>query len=222
MRHRLTNMLTHPWLISGVIALCLLGFVVSMVLTYAPILIVETKFQLQNVMRDVFHANNLSELILPNLNFEKTRVQHRDFGMEIPKLYMNEPIVFNVNPDSPAEYKEALKKGIAHAAGTDLPPYQGLGYYFAHSSSPELRNQYNAVFYLLGKLEQGDLVNIWYEDTKYEYIVTGTKITNPEDTSFMTQAYEKPTIVMQTCWPPGTTQKRLLVFAERKTTLTQH
>lgn len=215
-------MLTHPWLISGVIALCLLGFVVSMVLTYAPILIVETKFQLQNVMRDVFHANNLSELILPNLNFEKTRVQHRDFGMEIPKLYMNEPIVFNVNPDSPAEYKEALKKGIAHAAGTDLPPYQGLGYYFAHSSSPELRNQYNAVFYLLGKLEQGDLVNIWYEDTKYEYIVTGTKITNPEDTSFMTQAYEKPTIVMQTCWPPGTTQKRLLVFAERKTTLTQH
>lgn len=217
MRHTLKRLLTQPWFISGAIALCAVGFVVSMVLTYGPILVVESSYQYHRILRDVFQSNNLTELILPNLTFDKIGVQYRDFGMEIPSLFMNEPIVFNVNPENPDEYKAALRKGIAHAAGTDLPPYDGLGYYFAHSSSPELANQYNAVFYLLGKLKQGDAVNIWYEDTKYEYVVTGITITNPEDTSFITQDYDTPTIVMQTCWPPGTTQKRLLVFAERKT-----
>jgi len=217
MRHTLKRLLSQPWFILGVVAVCAVGFVASMVLTYGPILVVESNYQYKRIMRDVFHSQNLRELILPNLNFDKLGVRYRDFGMEIPRLFMDEPIVFNVNPENPDEYKVALKKGIAHAAGTDLPPYDGLGYYFAHSSSPELRNQYNAVFYLLGKLQQGDAVNIWYEDTKYEYMVTGTKITEPEDTTFLNQNYPLQTIVLQTCWPPGTTQKRLLVFAERKT-----
>jgi sortase A len=211
------RVIKHPLFFTAAIALCGLGFVISMVLTYVPILIVETNYQYQRVLRDVFHAEDLRSLILPNLTFDKIGLQYRDFGMEVPKLFLNEPIVFNVDPENSKEYSEALKKGIAHAAGTDLPPYDGLGYYFAHSSSPELRNQYNAIFYLLGKLEQGDTVNLWYHDTKYEYVVTGTKITEPNDTSFLRENYALPTIVLQTCWPPGTTQKRLLVFAERKT-----
>jgi len=218
MRHTIQKTLSHPSVITAVIALCFVGFVLSMVFTYGPILVVEAKYQTQRVLRDVFHAQSIAELILPDLNFEKLNIQNRNFGMEIPKLFMDEPIVFNVNPDSPDEYKQALRQGIAHAAGTDLPPYDGLGYYFAHSSSPELQSQFNAVFYLLGKLQTGDRVNIWYEDTKYEYVVTGTKITEPDETGFITDTYPLPTIVLQTCWPPGTTQKRLLVFAERKTT----
>lgn len=216
MRQLAKRFLTNPWTITVAIALCFLGFLISMVLTYGPIVIVETKYQYQRILRDVFQAESLRQVILPNLTFDKIGVQYREFGMEVPKLFMNEPIVFNVDPNNSAEYKEALKKGIAHAAGTGLPPYDGLGYYFAHSSSPELHNQYNAVFYLLGKLEKGDDVNLWYEDTKYEYVVTETKVTDPKDTSFLNQQYPLPTIVLQTCWPPGTTDKRLLVFAERK------
>jgi sortase (surface protein transpeptidase) len=41
-------------------------------------------------------------------------------------------------------------------------------------------------------------------------------VTNPDDVSFLNQPYDQETIVMQTCWPPGTTSQRLLVFAERK------
>lgn len=213
----LKRFLTHPWVITSTIAACFVVFLFTMFMTYAPILVVEARYQYFRLLENTFHTTDIRQIILPSLSFDKIGIKYRDFGMEIPKLFLNEPVVFNVDPDNPAEYKVALQKGIAHAAGTDLPPYHGLGYYFAHSSSPELRNQYNAIFYLLGKLEKGDDVNLWYEDTKYEYVVVDKVVTNPEDTSFLQKQYALPTIVLQTCWPPGTTQKRLLIFAERKT-----
>ena len=199
--------------LSGVLFVC---FLIIMFTTYGPVLLIEARYQYQRTLSEVFHASSLRELILPNINTDGIGVKHREFGMQIPKLYLNEPIIFNIDPHDKDAYGKALLKGIAHAAGTDLPAYDGLGYYFAHSSNPDVRNQYNAVFYLLGKLKVGDDVFIWYENNKYEYSVKETLVTNPEDVSFLTKQYQKPTVVLQTCWPPGTTQKRLLIFAERK------
>lgn len=207
---------THPATFFTLIAACMIFFIVSMILTYVPIFIVETQYQYKRVLNEVFHAKDLRSLILPTINTDKMGVKYTDFGMEIPELYLDEPIVFNVDPHDPNEYKEALTQGIAHAAGTELPTYPGLGYYFAHSSSPELANQYNAVFYLLGKLEKEDVVNIWYQENKYEYVVYDKQVVDPSDLSFLNKKFDVPTVVLQTCWPPGTTQKRLLIFAERK------
>lgn len=168
------------------------------------------------MLSEVFHTEDWRQLILPDINTDGIGVKYKEFGMEVPALYLNEPILFNIDPHDSNAYTVALKHGIAHAAGTDLPPFDGLGYYFAHSSSPNLRSQYNAVFYLLGKLKPGDDVYIWYENKRYDYSVTQTEITQPEDVNFLQRGYDSPTIVLQTCWPPGTTQKRLLVFAERR------
>jgi sortase A len=187
-----------------------------MPLIYGPVIWIEARYQYQRTLSEVFHASNLRELILPDVNTDAIGVKNREFGMQVPKLYLDEPIIFNVDPHNKDVYSKALMNGIAHAAGTDLPAYDGLGYYFAHSSNPDVRNQYNAVFYLLGKLKVDDDVFIWYENKKYEYTVKQTLVTSPEDVSFLSQQYQAPTIVLQTCWPPGTTQKRLLVFAERK------
>jgi LPXTG-site transpeptidase (sortase) family protein len=208
--------LTHPLTLAATSILCFLIFMVIIVLTYGPVFVVEAKYQYRKVMEEVFHAKDLRSLILPTINTDWIGVNNQEFGMQVPKIYLDEPIVFNVDPHNSEEYSVALKKGIAHAAGTDLPPYDGLGYYFAHSSNPELKSQYNAVFYLLGKLEKEDTVNIWFEKKKYEYVVIDKVVTNPDDVSFLNRSYELPTIVLQTCWPPGTTQKRLLIFAERK------
>lgn len=206
----------HPNTLFAATIVCFLGFLLAMILTFGPILVVETRYQYKRILEEVFHTTDLRSLILPTIKIEGIGVQNKEFGMQIPKLYLDEPIIFNVDPDNKDEYTAALKKGIAHAAGTNLPAYDGLGYYFAHSSNPELRSQYNAVFYLLGKLEKTDIVNIWYENSKYEYVVIDKVVTNPDDVSFLNRSYDRPTIVLQTCWPPGTTQKRLLIFAERK------
>jgi sortase A len=185
--------------------------------TILPIAVVEAKYQYQKTLHSTFNVASLRELILPDFSwFNPTeRSKYRDYGIMIPALYLDEPVVFNVDPNRPEQYKQALKKGIAHASSTAFPDNGGIGYYFAHSSSSELRTQFNAVFYLLGKLEKRDEIIIWHDSEKFKYQVYQTKVTQPEDVSFLNQPYQQETIVLQTCWPPGTTRKRLLVFAKR-------
>lgn len=178
-------------------------------------MIVETRYQYKNFLQEFFGVNDVRALIMPQFDFDYVNTKHPISAMTIPKLYMDEPIIFNVDPQNKEQYMAALKHGIAQAAGTNLPGYPGLGYYFAHSSSAETVSQYNAVFYLLGKLEKGDTVYIWRDGEKHQYEVYDAYVTTPEDLRFLNQDYERETIVLQTCWPAGTTLKRLLVFAKR-------
>lgn len=196
-------------------SLLILFFIISTVLTYAPIVIVEAEYRYHQVLTQFFHVNDLRALVLPQFDFDYLDTKYPNAGMTIPKLYMDEPVIFNVDPQNKPQYMASLKTGIAQAAGTNLPGYPGLGYYFAHSSSAETVSQYNAVFYLLGKLQTGDEVDIWKDGTKNRYIVYNSYITTPEDLNFLKENYSQETIVLQTCWPPGTTLKRLLVFARR-------
>lgn len=182
-----------------------------------PIFIVEVNYQYKLFLRDKLHVNHISEFFLPDfsqLTF-RGRSDYPDYGITIPAIFINEPVVFNVNPNDKKTYTTALKKGIAHASGTSFPDNGGLGYYFAHSSTPEFKHQYNAIFYLLGKLKKEDDIYIWHEGKKFAYRVTSLQITTANDVSFLNNSYPKETIVLQTCWPPGTTQKRLLVFAQK-------
>jgi sortase A len=68
----------------------------------------------------------------------------------------------------------------------------------------------------LYKLENGDEVNLFHEGKRYVYEVTGSKIVDPSEVEYITRKTETEFVTLQTCWPPGTTLKRLLVFAERK------
>ena len=199
-----------------IISALLIGFfVISTVVTYTPIVIVETQYRYHEFLTSFFHVNDIRALIMPQFNFDFVTTKYPTAGMTIPKLYMDEPIIFNVDPQNRPQYMAALKQGIAQAAGTNLPGYPGLGYYFAHSSSAETVSQYNAVFYLLGKLQTGDEVDIWKDGQKNQYVVYDSYVTTPDDLRFLNQTYDHETIVLQTCWPPGTTLKRLLVFAKR-------
>ena len=194
-------------------------FVITMILSFGPVAVVEAKYQLKRASLSLFGTSQVAEIFIPNFNgFLDFRggSSNREYGISIPRLYLDEPVIFNTDPNDKVAYTQALKQGIAHASGTSFPDNSGLGYYFAHSSEPDLKSQYNAVFYLLGKLELGNEIFIWHEGKRYEYHVTETTITNPGDVSFLNDSqYNKETIVLQTCWPPGTTHQRLLVFAER-------
>ncbi len=209
-----------PWLIPALgigSVVGLLLFLYWVWVTLLPIVFVEAKYQYNTFLNDQLHVSSLRQLFIPNfsgLNFA-SRSKYRDYGIVIPDIFLDERVVFNVDPNNKEAYIAALKEGIAHASSTAFPNTGGLGYYFAHSSSSEFVRQYNAVFYLLGKLEAGDEVYIWHEGEKNEYRVTRTEITKPSEVGFLQQEYTTESIVLQTCWPPGTTRERLLVFAER-------
>jgi sortase A len=137
-----------------------------------------------------------------------------DFGLVIPKINANALVIPNVSPGNENEYVKILQKGVAHAAGTNFPGEVGNVYLFSHSTdAPWNVVRYNAIFYLLRELEEGDQVVIFYQGRRYNYIVFDKIVVEPDDVSYLTNKYDKSVLTMQTCDPPGTLLKRLIVRA---------
>lgn len=141
------------------------------------------------------------------------------FDVLIPKIGANALVIPNVDPTDEQEYLAALKRGVAHAKGSVFPGLKGNTYLFAHSTDTFYNvGRYNAVFYLLKDLTVGDDVVVFFQNVRYNYVVTDSKIVDPDEVSYLTksQSINEEQLVLQTCWPPGTTLKRLLVIAKPK------
>jgi len=138
-----------------------------------------------------------------------------NFSIIVEKIGASAPIIANVNAADKTTYDQALKRGVAHALGTSFPGQPGVSYLFAHSTDTIFNvPRFNAVFYLLKDMERGDKVVIFFNGRRFDYVVVERKITEPEDVSYFTLKTEEQILVLQTCYPPGTTWKRLLVIAK--------
>jgi len=140
-----------------------------------------------------------------------------EFGIVIPKIFANVAVTENVNPEEKAVYQQVLKQagGVAHAAGSAVPGEPGVTYIFGHSTDATINvERYNAVFYLLRKLEIGDEIIVYYKNKPFKYLVSEKKTVDPDDISDIINVENEERLVLQTCWPPGTTWKRLLIIAK--------
>jgi LPXTG-site transpeptidase (sortase) family protein len=139
-----------------------------------------------------------------------------EFSIVIPKIGANANIISNVDAAEESEYNDALQRGVAHTRGTAFPGEDGHIFLFAHSTDYFWNvGTYNAVFYLLPKLEKNDEVNLFYKGQRYRYQVVSKIIVDPSQVEYITRKSNKEFLTLQTCWPPGTTLKRQLVFATR-------
>ncbi len=139
-----------------------------------------------------------------------------NFSIIITKIGANAKVISNVDPANETEYLNALKTGVAHALGTAFPGEGGHVFLFAHSTDYFWNvGNYNAIFYLLYKLENNDQIDIFYKGKRISYKVVDKKIVSPEEVEYLTKKTNFESLTLQTCWPLGTTLKRLLVFAER-------
>jgi len=198
----------------------LLGFVfLYMFFIYQPVLTDEINYYAKS-------GNNIeTQSVVPDPIYAQEREKIKEeaesygisssFSIGIPKIQAYSNILPNIDPANSDEYISALSKGVAHARGTYFPG-QGKGIYlFSHSTnSPLSVARYNAVFYLLDKLEANDRIILYFSDNKYIYEVTERYITPASDTSYLTNNYNKETLILQTCNPPGTTWKRLIIIAK--------
>ena len=140
------------------------------------------------------------------------------FSITIPKIGASAKVYPNVDPANSSDFLPILQKGIAHAKGSVFPGFSGNVYLFAHSTDAWWNvGRYNAVFYLLKNLEPGDPITVFFENRRFDYVVSKIVIVDPEDTSLIAgKQAGKQQLVLQTCWPPGTTWKRLDVIAVPK------
>ena len=139
------------------------------------------------------------------------------FSIIIPKISANAKVIRNVNPYEPKEYQKALTQGVAHASGTATPDQSGNVFIFAHSATNWYQaNQYNAVFYLLNKLVAGDSIIVYFNNIPYNYSVDEIKFVKPTEVDYLSNQLNTNQLTLMTCWPPGTTLKRLIVVATKK------
>ena len=170
-------------------------------LTFYPIAKEEVKYEIGKISPDIIDLSP----------------SNKDFAIVIPKINASAPIVKNVDPFNKNEFLSSLKKGVAHAKNTKFPNQDGNVYLFAHSTDAFYNvSQYNAVFYLIGKLEKDDEIKIYYDNVEYSYSVVDKKVVSSDDTKYLTTNTKEKLLTLQTCYPPGTTLKRLIVTAKQK------
>ncbi|HXK52973.1 sortase [Candidatus Nomurabacteria bacterium] len=156
---------------------------------------------------------------------------YNEDSIYIPKIGAKAKILKNIDPFNSEEYGTALKYGVAHAKGSDYPT-SGLSlgtntFVFAHSTDGLINvNKYNAIFYLLYKLAPTDEIYLKFSESQKNFInkysVSEVKIVGPKELAYLKtlEGYEdKNTLTLMTCWPAGTTLKRLVVIATLSETI---
>jgi LPXTG-site transpeptidase (sortase) family protein len=132
----------------------------------------------------------------------------------IPSLNIKAPITWRVNNTS-REVSSSLENGVIQLAGTALPGEKGNIYITGHSSNYIwAKGDYNNVFALLNNLAAGDLAYIKFENTTYIYKIKDQKIVLATDMSVLNKTTDSR-LTMVTCWPVGTSLKRLVVTANQ-------
>lgn len=189
----------------GVVAFAIVGLIFS----YYPIIKEEISYQFRGEYKNADAGDLIQRSKAEELGLDPF------FSIYIPKIDAKARVIANVNPGNYKEYTESLQLGVAHAGGTNFPGQDKLIYLFSHSTDSPLNfARYNAVFYLLRKLEVGDEINLYFLGEEYKYRVQEKMVVEANDNSWLKDEGQGETLILQTCDPPGTTFKRLLVVAK--------
>lgn len=199
-----------------------LGSLVSIFFTFWPVINAFGKHALDNWLGKTYQAAAVSTrqsfgslLGKEDSNLKILVPKDPNFSIIVEKIGAEAAVVPNVDASSKQIYESALRRGVAHALGTAFPGQAGVSYLFAHSTDTIFNvPRYNAIFYLLWDIKPGDRIVVFFANKRYDYLVSETKVTEPADTSYFTLKTTEQILVLQTCYPPGTTWKRFLVVAK--------
>lgn len=207
-------------------SLLIVSGLIILFLIFSPVLIKEVDYQIKMASPSEYQlveSQEEAEEVKKELKKESRVVFQKkllipksfDFSLVIPKIEVNSEVFPNINSSDEKEYLPVLKKGVAQAKGSSLPDQPGVVFIFSHSTDSFYNiGHYNAVFFLLRKLEKNDDVYLFYKNKKYHYLVVEKKIVNPDEISEAIRKIEGNALVLQTCYPPGTTLKRLIVIVK--------
>lgn len=134
----------------------------------------------------------------------------------IPKLNIDVPIRFGV---SLGDVMSAMNNGVAHyrIAGASAYPGEIGNFVITGHSAGDIysSNPYKYIFSGLERLEDGDLIYVNYNSTRYTYQVIKKEVVEPSDVAALVVETNKPLITLVTCTPLGTSRYRLLVTGEQ-------
>lgn len=142
----------------------------------------------------------------------------------IPKLNINVPAVYentmgSTNQETHDLQMKAMEHGVAWFGipGADAKPGQNGNVVLSGHSSNDVIDpgEYKFIFARLDKLNEGDTIYLTYDDVRYTYRITGSKVVKPTELDALQVGDDKPTLTLITCTPLGTSLNRLLVYADQ-------
>jgi LPXTG-site transpeptidase (sortase) family protein len=160
-------------------------------------------------------ANWFSDGQLPELagGGQAGAVSSTEYVIDIPKLNIKNASVKIGGTD--------LNSGLIQYAGTADPGSAGAPVIFGHSVLPQFYNpseknprRYVSIFSKIMSLTDGDDIYVTQDGVKYHYVMREKVEVQPEDVHILTQEYDKSSLKLVTCTPPGTYLKRGVVTAE--------
>jgi sortase A len=149
-----------------------------------------------------FQQNNSSSEAVDSLAQNTT-----SFSLSIPSLGIERADVV-VNG-------EDLSKSLVHYPGTALPGQLGSPVIFGHSTLPQLFSptNYMSIFSTLPTIKTGEVILVNIDNVTYTYKITNTYQVKPNGVEILRQFYDKKSLKLVTCVPPGTKYRRLIVEA---------
>lgn len=110
---------------------------------------------------------------------------------------------------------EDLDESLIHYSGTALPGEYGNAVIFGHSVLPAFYNpkDYHTIFSTLPTLEKDDEIFIEYDNLRFKYKVEDYREVKPDDIEMLEQKFDRRTLSLVTCVPPGTYLKRGIIRA---------
>ena len=122
----------------------------------------------------------------------------------IPKIGVDIPVVEGTD-------ERALLRGAWRIPGTSGSPADGNMVLSAHRF--RYRPPSSETFYLLNKLETGDVFILYWNDEEYDYRVANVKEVGPDAVSILNKTSD-PRLTLFTCTPLFSTARRLVVVGE--------
>ncbi|MCS6982642.1 MAG: class E sortase [Candidatus Absconditabacterales bacterium] len=143
----------------------------------------------------------------------------------IDRIAVNAPIIIPslskpIDQINEGEFDAELYKGVVKYPTTAVPGSpQGATLLFGHTSYEEWKhNPYANIFRNIPRLNAGDIIRLIWDGHEYSYRVTEKKLVRPREVNAQFLAYHTKSthyLILMGCYPIGTTDKRILVIAER-------
>lgn len=153
---------------------------------------------------------------LPQVSIEQ-QVNFQVPGViELSTIGISAPLVWTRDV---ANFDADLKKGVVHYPGTASPGEAGTSYISGHSSGYAWdRSSYKEIFAGLGNLNIGDTFAVTLQKNngqkvRYYYVAERRGEFAPNDQAQFVSGPES-VVALSTCWPVGTTDKRLVIFGK--------
>jgi LPXTG-site transpeptidase (sortase) family protein len=183
------------------------------------ILIVVIGVSLFAVYRHRNQAGNTPSLSSPTttpvLSPSPSQTPQGEYLLKIDKIHIVAPIIIDIDGANQEAYDKALEDGVAQLSGTALPGVAGNTFIFGHSSFyTGAKGDYKEVFKDLNDLIRGDIITIDHKGKILNYKVTSKQIVAPDRVDLISQDKTQKILMLMTCWPIGSDEKRLVIFAK--------